>query len=281
MRVPGTTANLGPGYDCLGVALAISNVTTLRRVPVPQVAVPQAPMVEEAAAAFFLAVGLEPFAFEHAIVGDVPPSRGLGSSVTVRLGVLLGLDALARTRLDSDDAFRICANLEGHPDNAAPALFGGFTVASAGGGVRVPVQRRLRFVFWVPAYEVSTPAARRVLPDKVPHADATRTVGAACRVTAAFATGEYDLLSDAFDDALHQPYRAKLVPGFEKVVSAGVDAGALGGFLSGSGSSIACVTLQSPEIVAQAMRKAGGGTGRVIVTHADNDGARVLARGQG
>ncbi len=131
IRVPATTANLGPGYDCLGVALQIYNRVTVTRGETPS---GQGGMAAEAAEAFFLATGHAPFAFGWSVEGDVPRSRGLGSSVTVRLGLLHGLNVLSELPLHPQRLFELCARLEGHPDNAAPAAFGGFTVA---GGAEV------------------------------------------------------------------------------------------------------------------------------------------------
>ena len=128
IRIPATTANLGPGYDCLGVALQIYNRITISRLAKGH-AQPESEMVQHAARDFFEKSGADPFAFNWCVEGDVPRSRGLGSSVTVRLGILIGLNELAGQPLSRDELFQICAQLEGHPDNAAPAIFGGFTVA--------------------------------------------------------------------------------------------------------------------------------------------------------
>ena len=124
-RVPATTANLGPGYDALGVALRVFNQVTVSR----QANATIDPMPAAAAKMFFEHAKAEPFPFTWKIEGEVPRSRGMGSSVTVRLGLLAGLNELAGAPLDRTALFQICAELEGHPDNAAPAAFGGFTVA--------------------------------------------------------------------------------------------------------------------------------------------------------
>ena len=274
IRVPATTANLGPGYDCLGVALRLSNVVEVRRGARPVAH----PMADEAADAFFRASGLRPFRFGWSIAGEVPVSRGLGSSVTLRLGLLHALDALSGSPLGRERLFELCADLEGHPDNAAPAAFGGFNVAGPSGArIRFPVAARLRFVLLIPEREVRTSAARKVLPATLPHRDAARSLGNACVITAAFASGDYRALRGAFEDALHQPFRTPLLPELPRVIEAGTRAGALGGFLSGSGSTIACVTLSNAERVASAMAAAWGpDPARTLLTEADNRGARPL-----
>jgi len=124
VRVPASTSNLGPGFDCLGVALRIYNdviVTRGEKSRLPAIA-------RAAADLFFQRTRCAPFSFSISIRGDVPSSRGLGGSVTVRLGALLAMNFLSGNRLDRLSIFQLCAQLEGHPDNAAPAVFGGFTV---------------------------------------------------------------------------------------------------------------------------------------------------------
>lgn len=272
VRVPATSANIGPGYDCLGVALRIYNQVTVRRGGPSQTHV----MASDAAARFFGAAGVNPFAFHWQIEGDVPQSRGLGSSVTVRLGLLHGLNELTDRPLGREQLFELCAQLEGHPDNAAPAAFGGFTVAKRGApALRCEVAPTLHFVLLVPGFEISTPAARAVLPAQIDHKAAAASLANACRITAAFALQRYDFLRGCLTDWLHQPYRESLIPMLSRVISAGENAKALAGFLSGSGSAICCLTLDDPQAVATAMLSAAERPARTIITTADNEGARV------
>jgi len=275
IRVPATTANLGPGYDCLGVALQLYNYVSVARAGSAEAHA----MAGAAAGEFFATSGVAPFPFSWRIAGDVPPSRGLGSSVTVRLGLLHGLNALSDGALDAGRLFEICARLEGHPDNAAPAAFGGFTVARAGAEtLRCEVSETLRFVLLIPDFEISTPAARAVLPGKLDRLGAVESCGNACRITAAFFERRYDLLRGSFADHLHQPYREHLIPFLSKVIAAGEFAGALAGFLSGSGSTICCLTLSNPEAVGKAMLEASGQAGaRIVIASADNGGAQPVA----
>ena len=275
IKVPASTANLGPGFDCLGIAFKIYNVVTIQKGAPPRDA-----MIVHAGEAFFRAARKKPFGFHCGITGDVPRSRGLGSSVTVRLGVLHGLNALTGSPLQREEIFEMCAELEGHPDNAAPAAFGGFTIARQG----APLQRhrvadQVGFALLIPDFEVSTPAARRVLPKMVSLHDAVLSAGNACAIAGAFASRDYARLAGCFEDRLHQPYREKLVPCLSGVIAAGRKAGALGGWLSGSGSTIACLTLGPAERVGRAMLAASGLSGaRVVTTKADNAGVRVALR---
>lgn len=276
VRVPATSANLGPGFDALGVAVRLANVVTVRRAE----AAPADGMAAEAAAAFFSAVRRKSFPFAWDIAGDVPRSRGLGSSVTVRLGLLHGLNRLAGAPLDADRVYRLCAELEGHPDNAAPAAFGGFTVARPDASYqRYRVSPSLRFVLLIPDYEVRTKDARAVLPRQVPFPAAVRSAANAAAVAAAFASRNYAALAGCFADGLHQPYRASLVPGLDKIIAGGVKAGAVGGWLSGSGSTIACLARKDTEAVARAMHRAAGpGNFRVAIVGPDNRGVVITEK---
>ena len=207
----------------------------------------------------------------------VPRSRGLGSSATIRLGILHGLNELTGRPLDRLSIFRLCAELEGHPDNAAPAAYGGFNIVREGQRQAFTVSARLYFVLLIPSFEIATKQARRVLPSHVDRLHAVENCRNACALTAAFASREYQKLQGAFVDYLHQPFRKKMIPFLDSVVAAAESAGALGAFLSGSGSTICAITLRSPEQVSRAMLAAANSEGaRIIVTSADNRGARIL-----
>ena len=273
VRVPASTSNLGPGFDCLGVALRLYNDVTVQRGGSRN----STPMVRAAAQAFFRRAGSRPFAFSCEIIGDVPASRGLGSSVTVRLGVMFGLNELAGRLLTRQQVFEVCTELEGHPDNAAPATFGGFNVCRANQRQRFAVEPALKFVLLIPNFEVRTTDARALLPEHVGRLAAVESCGNACAITASFASGAYAGMRGAFGDQLHQPFRKPLIPFFDASVQAGEAAGALGVFLSGSGSTVAAVTLANAERVAEQMLTAAKANARTIITTADNRGARIMA----
>lgn len=273
VRVPATTANVGPGFDCLGIALQIYNEVTVSREP----GGPEDLFIAEAADLFFRRSKKKPFVFRWKVTGEVPRSRGLGSSVTVRLGLLHALNVLSGSPLGDEVLFEWCAELEGHPDNAAPAAFGGFTIARPGSLQRYRVKKTLEFALLVPDFEVSTLDARRVLPETLAFKAAVLSAANACAIAGAFASGEYEKLRGCFADGIHQPSREPLVPFLSRVIAAGEQAGALGGWLSGSGSVIACVSLGKINKVARAMRAAAETPGaQIVVTRADNRGVRVF-----
>lgn len=273
VRVPASTSNLGPGFDCLGLALRIYNSVTVSRGGRGRT--PQ--MCRIAGARFFEAADTAAFQFSCAVTGNVPSSRGLGSSVTLRLGTLLGLNELSGRPLKRTQLFQICAALEAHPDNAAPAAFGGFNVVAADRVQRFRVSSKLRIVLLVPEFEIETEAARKVLPRSLPHAAAVRNCARVAQIVAAFASESYELLRGAFVDYAHQPFRTKLVPHFDDIITAAESAGALGAFLSGSGSTIAALALADEREIARAMRQgARDMKAKSIITSADNRGAEII-----
>jgi homoserine kinase len=271
IRIPASTSNLGPGFDCLGVALRIYNDVTVVRGA--QSRLPR--IATDAAKLFFTRARVRPFAFSCSTKEQVPRMRGLGSSATIRLGILHGLNRLAGSPLDRLSIFHLSAKLEGHPDNAAPSSFGGFTVARGKTIQRFEVSR-LYFIFLIPDFEIRTSHARKILPQKISRVAAVQSVGNACAITAAFASRDYVNLRGAFADQLHQPFRAKLIPILSRVIAAAEKAGALGAFLSGSGSAICAVTLEDRHKIAAAMmRAAKSRSARTIITTADNHGVKT------
>jgi len=273
VRVPASTSNLGPGFDCLGVALSLYNNVTVSRGQRGAVN----GMIRDTARKFFSAAQCKAFEFSCDIRGDIPIARGLGSSVTVRLGVLHALNKIARTNLTRHELFTLCAELEGHSDNAAPASFGGFTLARGLEMQHFNVSPQLRFVLLIPNFEIATNEARRLLPSKISRTDAVRNVANASAIASAFATHDYEKLCGCFVDYLHQPFRKKLVPFLEDTIRSAETAGALGAFLSGSGSAICAITLRNPRKIAGAMMRASRQKDAgIIITRADNEGAQVL-----
>jgi len=296
VRVPGSTSNCGAGFDTLGLALSIYNTVTLTRGDwrgaraATDRDIPGLGMADAAAQLFFVRTGVEEFGFTLAITGDVPMSRGLGSSVTLRAGVVAALNELAGARLTRDDLCSLVTQLEGHPDNATPAVVGGFCVARCDahtgellGVLRKPIGRDLVFVVVAPDQELETKRARGILPKELPYFDAIKSVNSAAYVVAAFVSGEYDRLRDAVCDFLHEPYRLPLIPGARPAIDAGVAAGALTGWLSGSGSSVLCVARPAAaKRVGRAMVAAFAAhklAASVHLLRADNQGLIVRKRG--
>jgi homoserine kinase len=289
VRVPCSTSNLGPGFDCLGLALNLYNTITVTRGAAGR---PLSGMMAATAGAFFeRAVGgkLARFPFDVKIEGDIPVSRGLGSSVAVRLGILMGLAELVREEfpLPHELLLNLLIELEGHPDNAVASFHGGFVVCAHAAAdpdagfsyTRVPVGAELSFVALVPELKLSTEVSRELLPREVSFAHAVENSQRTARIAASFCTRDYAGLRGLFLDHFHQPYRQKLIPGFSEILGAAAAAGALGSFLSGAGSTLMAVTLERVDEISAAMLQAAEKhrlPAQVRVLKADNDGVRVL-----
>jgi homoserine kinase len=267
VTVPCSTSNLGSGFDTLGLALALHNRVTVTRRRDQHVRIasqinaadrPAAEvLIREATELFFEHINAKSFGIEISVEGEVPIGRGLGYSSTLRAGIIAGLDHLIGRRLTRDTLLHLVTRLEGHPDNASPAIFGGFTVSGIVGKQthcrNFEVDPALHAVTLIPEFQVRTSAARKLMPKEFSRADAAHALNRSALIVAAFASKNYEALRGVFDDRFHQPYRLKLVPQLNSVIEAGVSAGALGGFLSGSGSSIICLTLRNPDQVGSAM----------------------------
>ena len=212
--------------------------------------------------------------------GHVPRSRGLGSSATVRLGMLAALDKIHRRTLDLPWLIETATTLEGHPDNITAAVLGGFVVCAGMKPARTEVSNRLKLVAAIPKLETSTCAARSLLPSKVPFQDAVANLRNASRITAAFFEKKYQEARGSFSDRLHQPYRATLVPGLEDAIKSAEKAGAIGAFLSGAGPTVMAICLKGESTIGAAMKrslqKAGLKSVEIQVLSADNNGIQIL-----
>ena len=276
VRVPATSANLGPGFDALGLALALYNEVTLEEADRVSVAVEgEGSGRLDEGAKNVVARGIA-LAFEVAgrvfrgarvrCVNRIPLSRGLGSSAAAWVGGLVAANALMGEPLDREALLAAATRAEGHPDNVAAAILGGLAVSCADGpqvtAVSLPVPREIEWVVLVPETESSTREARALLPESVPRADAIFNVQRVSLLLAALGTGRADLLAQAMQDRLHQPYRLRLFPWMDAVATAGREAGALGCVLSGAGPSmIAATRPRAGESVVRAMERALRGAG--------------------
>lgn len=282
LTVPATTANLGPGYDALGLALDVRNLLEAEVLPdrpghvevsvegEGAQALPRggSHLAYRALVRSFRDRGLEPPGLRLRQVNRVPLARGMGSSAAA---IVAGL-ALAARLLEEPDweprALALATALEGHPDNVAPALLGGLvacgTTPKGPRAARLPIHGAWRVALAIPDFEVSTAAARARLPELVPHRAAAHNLSRLALLIAALQQGEGDLEA-AVDDHLHQPYRAALVPGFHAALQAAREAGAPGAFLSGSGSTLAALVdsrRADPAEVARAMAATLAAAGR-------------------
>ena len=252
VKVPGTSANCGSGFDCLGLAVTIYNEFEFTFTKDAQLDIKakgegadtipndEKNIVWQSARMIFERAGVTDInGAEIRMNNRVPMSRGLGSSAAAIVAGLIGANAAIENHFTRNEILKFATEIEGHPDNVAPAIFGGFTVSVM---EKNQVQTfsflpkiRLKLIVAVPDFPLPTKVARQVLPKTVPLKDAIFNISRASMLIAALIEGKEKFLPTAFDDALHQPYRTKLVPGMEEVFIAAKNAGALGVVLSGAG----------------------------------------------
>lgn len=284
VRVPATSANLGPGFDCLGLALDLWGTITVRRSGEPTEDEPMAAMALIGARRVFERTHTDAYQWQASYEGTLPIARGLGASAVARVGGIVAANELSGGALGREELLSLATELEGHADNAAPALFGGFQV-SAVEGERVfhtsaPLPDGLRAVLFVPEMRVATKDARRVVPDSLSRADAVFNIGRSSLLVAALASGRLDLLDAATQDRLHQRQRAELMPAMAPIFEAARGAGAHCAYLSGSGSTICALATENAEAIGAAMSAAGeahGAPGETIITRPSAKGAEVVA----
>jgi homoserine kinase len=262
VRVPASSANLGPAFDALAVALNRHIEVADRGTPAPE--------THPAVRAFREGGGVGTLALR----ATFPGGRGLGYSGAARVAGLVAavVQHGGNPWLARDDLLAHATRLEGHADNVAASLVGGVTAVAGGRMVKVPLDRRPAVVVWIPDTETPTPRARRLLPDLVPFADAVFNVGRTALLVAALASGDTGALRSATEDRLHQDRRLARVPDSRAAMEAALHAGAWGAWLSGSGPSVAAFA--DPEVAADVAR-ALPPSGRAHVLAIDDEGATV------
>ena len=274
--VPATTANLGPGFDCLGAALDLNNRFAMRRIEGggerfeliiegsegSHLRGGPENLVYRAAQRVWKAAGLEPIALEARVRLAVPPARGLGSSATAIVAGLMGANALVGEPLSKEKLLELAIDIEGHPDNVVPSLLGGLCMTAKAASQRWRVVRcewtpSVKAVVAIPSIRLSTSEARRAMPKSIPVGDAVVNLGALTLLLQGLRTGNGDLISDGMHDRLHEPYRWRLIKGGDQVKQAAMEAGAWGCAISGAGPSVLalCEEDKGPA-VSRAMVKA-------------------------
>ena len=270
VRVPATSANLGAGFDCYGLALSLFNEidvsladeTTLDVSGEGADTLPRDGnnLVLRALDYYFSAIGQPMPALHISTRNVIPVARGLGGSSAAIVSGLLAANALAGDLLSTDDLLDMSVAIEGHPDNVAPAILGGIVVGVMNGKRLVtdnlPVPPTLRTVVFVPDFHMSTEQARAILPREVPRSDVIFNLSRTALFAAAVVSGKMHLLSEAMRDRLHQPYRTAMFPAMPQIIEAAVGAGALGACLSGAGSTILALVCDHDQDVAVAMHNA-------------------------
>jgi homoserine kinase len=252
VRVPATSANLGSGFDCVGIALGLYNTFTAERAAKSEYIVKGLDtetintagdnLFWQSANALWQKTGTKPVPLKVVCEVKVPPARGLGSSSTAVVGGLLVANALVEEPLSQFELMELATELEGHPDNVAPALCGGvsLSVITEEGLLFMGLDREPDFsvVVAIPDILVETEKARNLLPETVSRQDAIYNASRVGLLTYALSTGDYDMLAVAMQDRLHQRQRAVLIPGLLEALESALDVGAYGAALSGSGPTV-------------------------------------------
>jgi homoserine kinase len=301
VRVPATAANLGPGFDVLGLALTLYNEFTVHetstRLHITVSGADGLPDDESnlfyrAFAALCREAGRPVPALRIHMRLAIPSGRGLGSSATAVAGGLQAANALLGIDLSPEELLPLAVRLEHghHPDNVAPALLGGLVANTCTGdtihSVRLPFPDDLQAVVFIPDFEMDTVRGRKLMPAHYSQTDVVFNTSRVALFLAALTSRRYDLLGAAMEDRLHQPYRTQLVPALPALIAAARDAGAYGACLSGGGSTVLALTPRGPvaeqigTAMAQAAEATGGIGGEVCVLEIEQQGATVCVAGE-
>ena len=291
VKVPATSANMGPGFDCLGMALDIWNSVTvevgsagfvIRGEGEKELQPGPSNLIYRSFRLPFVESGRQVPKVSITCENEIPLGRGLGSSSAAVVGGLVAANEISGRPLDPEELLALAARTEGHPDNVSAALLGGCQIVVWDGSSlvtsAVPVPEDLLAVVFIPDTPMPTKQARSLLPAKIPREDAVYNIGRMGMLVRALATGDFTQLAVASDDRLHQPARQTIFPAMKNIFRAALAAGALGVFLSGAGSSVLALTRGKEMTIgyemAEAASKSGVG-GTFKVTRPTNKGAHV------
>lgn len=252
IKVPASTANLGPGFDTLGMALSLYAWIEMKPAEQTQFHLhgtqltglksDKSNLIYEVAQSVFNEAGVSVPEIEVSMYSDIPLTRGLGSSASAIVGALVAANAMIGSPLDQAKLFDMATALEKHPDNVGASLFGGIITATWDGHhadyLRIEPPADLEVLVAIPNFQLSTAKARQALPEVVSMGDAVYNISRTSLLVAALSAGRLDLIASAMKDRLHQPYRAPLVPGMSRILEEATEHGALGAALSGAGPTI-------------------------------------------
>lgn len=258
IRVPATTANMGPGFDSVGMAFKLYNNISFEEIESGlEIEIKNKSMsdiipadsdnlIYKSIKQFYDNIGKKIPGIKIIQDDNIPLTRGLGSSAACIVAGLLAGNKLSGQNLSRKEIAQMAAVIEGHPDNSTPAIFGGIVVGAIDDGnlkyVKLDVSNKLQFNVMIPDFHLSTEKARKVIPDKVDLKDAIFNISRASLMIASFLTGNFDNLDTAMQDKLHQPYRMPIIHNMDKIFDMSKKLGAKSVFLSGAGPTIIAVT---------------------------------------
>jgi homoserine kinase len=295
VKIPATTANIGAGFDTFGMAFSFySGVTVVKEGNFDGIKItnhgeitnsladPNRNLVALCAKQLWDKVGFDYNGVELILDNDIPVSRGLGSSAAAIVGGFVAANEMAGKPFDTKQILEMAVDMEGHPDNVAPALLGGFVSSCRRDGETVVFKAippsDLKAVVAIPDFHLSTKTAREAMPKEVTIQDAVYNIQCASLLVGAMLSGNYELLGKAVDDKLHQPYRFPLIKGADDVLAVAKEAGALAAALSGAGPTLIAFTNGDGIAIRDAMQQAWNKVDvkcRVLILEQDNEGVKV------
>lgn len=292
IQIPATSANLGAGFDALGLALTFYNYVEMEqsdRIEISsadglEIPTDEKNLIYVSAKDLFKVCGKKLEGLKLIQTSNIPMARGLGSSSACIVAGLVGANHMLGNPLTTDDLVDLAAQIEGHPDNTAPALLGGIVTAVFDGRkvhwVKQEVYTKLKFVAIIPDFELKTEKARACLPTEVSHKDAVYNLSRAALFSASLLTGKFENLRTAVHDKLHQPYRMELIPHCREVFDIAYTHGAYGAFISGAGPTVMAIVDEENEYFAGKMKfsleNAGLSGWDVHEFRIDNCGTKIM-----
>lgn len=266
VKVPATCANLGPGFDTLGLALDLYNTYYIEEIEkgleitgCEEEFADENNLVYTSMMDCFEKIGYNPKGIKIDMHTDIPISRGLGSSAACIIAGVMGANLIAGSPLNKDEVFQIATEIEGHPDNIAPALFGGLVVSIMEENeiyyTKVDIHKGIKFIALIPDFTLSTREARGVIPESIPFKDAVFNVSRVSILISSLVNGELHLLKHGVKDALHQNYRGELIPDYFNIIKTCEELGALGSILSGAGPTIMNIVREDDEEFKEKIQK--------------------------
>ena len=293
IQVPATSANLGSGFDSLGIALNLynqvwmeeSDTVDISSKDAVEIPTDKSNLIFWAANRLYEECGRKLPGLKIIQQNDIPMARGLGSSSACIVAGLVGANRMLGGPFSQQDLINLAAQIEGHPDNTTPALSGGLVASAVEGGrvysVSVPVSEKIRFVLFIPPFELKTEKARSVLPDQYSRSDAVYNLSRSALMTATLFSGKTENLRVAVQDRIHQPYRSGLIEGLDQVFRLSYELGSLGTYVSGAGPTIIAMAdtdgvEEFQKHALQHMEEKGMQNWRVEIRKATGHGAEIV-----
>lgn len=292
IRIPATSANIGPGFDSIGLAVNLYNhvtmeeadscqISSLDGIPVPT---DETNLIYSTAKQLYHICGVPFYGMKIEQINNIPFARGLGSSSACVIAGLKGANTLLGNPVSDAELINIAASIEGHPDNSTPALVGGLVTAVMEGDkvffVKQEIKTDLHFVAIIPDFELKTSQARSVLPDRIDRKDGVFNLSRAALMSVSLYSGNYQNLRVAADDRIHQPYRLGLIKGGEAVMQACYHLGAYAAFISGAGSTLMAIVDANlndfGDCIARRLPELGLYGWRVHTLSIDNVGTQII-----